>query len=92
MKLLKVKLVNFRRFIEEEIDLNPGLNVFVGRNNSGKSTILEAIGSALKYRGRRGNELNKTLDTGTWVVKLILTLDQEDYKKDSLTVACINFP
>lgn len=81
IKLLKVKLINFRKFIEEEIDLNPGLNVFVGRNNSGKSTILEAIGLALFHSGRGGTELNKAYDTGTCVVNVSLTLDEEEWSK-----------
>jgi len=81
MKLLKANLVNFRRFIEEEINLNLGLNVFVGRNNSGKSTVLEAIGLALNYPGMGGIELNKAFDTGTCVVRLLLTLDQEEWSK-----------
>lgn len=81
MKLLKVKLVNFRRFVDEEIDLNPGLNVFVGRNNSGKSTILEAVGLALNYSGMGGVELNKAVDTGTCVVSLTLTLSQGEWSK-----------
>ena len=79
MKLLKIKLVNFRRFIDEEINLNPRINLFVGRNNSGKSTILEAIGLALSYPGMGGIELNKTVDTGTCVVNLLLTFEQEDW-------------
>ncbi len=79
MKILKIKLVNFRRFIEEEIYLNPGINVFAGRNNSGKSTILEAIGLALSYTGMGGIELNKTVDTGTCVINLLLTFEQEDW-------------
>lgn len=81
MKLLKIKFVNFRRFAEEEIILNPGLNVFVGLNNSGKSTILEAIGLALKYPRVGGIELNRALDTGTCIVNLLLTLDQEEWSK-----------
>ena len=82
MKLLKVELLNFRRFMEEEIDLNSGLNVFVGRNNSGKSTILEAIGLALNYPTPSGGTIfNKAVDTGTCVVKLTLTLDQEEWSK-----------
>lgn len=43
MKILKVKLENFRSYNEEiEINLND-LSVFVGKNDIGKSTILEAL-------------------------------------------------
>ena len=43
MKLAKFKLKNFRSYKEEtEIDFN-NLTVFVGKNDIGKSTILEAL-------------------------------------------------
>ncbi len=43
MKIKKIRLTNFRSYKEEiTIDFND-LNVFVGRNDSGKSTILEAM-------------------------------------------------
>lgn len=43
MKIVKIKIENFRSFENEiEIDFND-LNVFVGKNDIGKSTILEAL-------------------------------------------------
>ena len=39
----RIKLHNFRRFPTFEADLNPQLNIFVGDNESGKSSILLAI-------------------------------------------------
>ncbi|MBL4746196.1 MAG: ATP-binding protein [Flavobacteriaceae bacterium] len=43
MKISKIKLENFRSYREESvIDFN-NLNVFVGKNDFGKSTILEAL-------------------------------------------------
>jgi len=43
MKITKIKIENFRSFKDEiEIDFND-LNVFVGKNDIGKSTILEAL-------------------------------------------------
>ncbi len=44
MKINKIELTNFRGFKgKHEIDLHPELNVFVGVNGSGKTTILDAI-------------------------------------------------
>ena len=40
-------MVNFKRFADDEIALEPGLNLIVGPNESGKSTIVEALGAAL---------------------------------------------
>lgn len=39
----KVKLRNFKRFQEIDIEFNQHLNIFVGDNEAGKSTILQAI-------------------------------------------------
>ena len=48
MKIDKVKITNFKCYEETfSLDLNDGLNVIVGPNESGKTTILEAIHLAL---------------------------------------------
>ncbi|MBI4340216.1 MAG: AAA family ATPase [Chloroflexi bacterium] len=43
----KMKLVNWRSFQNETLELKPGLNTFVGSNNAGKSTLLEALNMAM---------------------------------------------
>lgn len=53
----RVHIRNYRIFREFEVPLGPGLNVVVGDNDSGKSTLLEAIGLALTGRVGR-NRLN----------------------------------
>src|SRR5271169_415587 len=47
MKLDKVEITNFRCFETLSISLQPDINVFVGINGAGKSTILDAIAIAL---------------------------------------------
>lgn len=48
MKIAKVKITNFKCYEETfTLTLNDGLNVIVGANESGKTTILEAIYLAL---------------------------------------------
>ncbi|MEO3429270.1 AAA family ATPase [Pelagibius sp. CAU 1746] len=48
MKIRKVKIKNFKCYSDTfEVSLNDGINIFVGNNESGKSTILEAIHLAL---------------------------------------------
>jgi len=39
----KIKLQNFKRFKELEIQFKPGVNTIIGDNESGKSSILQAI-------------------------------------------------
>ena len=43
MKVTKLNLTNYRDAQALSIELNPKLNVFVGVNGSGKSTVLDAI-------------------------------------------------
>lgn len=51
--ITKVRIINFKQFKDIEISFNKN-NILVGNNNSGKSTILEAITLALSgyYRGK----------------------------------------
>lgn len=46
----KIKIRNYRVFRELDIDLKAGVNVLVGANDSGKSTLIEAINLALTGR------------------------------------------
>jgi len=48
--IAKVILKNFRRFEAAEIEFGKGLNILVGDNEAGKSTLLEAINLALTKR------------------------------------------
>lgn len=43
MELVKIKLENFRAYEDIEINLSKGLQMFVGKNDIGKSTIFEAL-------------------------------------------------
>lgn len=59
MILTKLKLVNFRNYSKIEISLHSKLNIFVGRNASGKTNILESIEIlGLTKSHRVGNESN----------------------------------
>ncbi|AKE40249.1 DNA replication and repair protein RecF [Corynebacterium kutscheri] len=44
MYLRSLSLTDFRSWPELEIELNPGVTVFIGRNGFGKTNIVEAIG------------------------------------------------
>lgn len=45
-----IYIKNFKLFEEFTLDCNPGLNIIVGQNEAGKSTLLEAIHFALTKR------------------------------------------
>ncbi|MDT8399512.1 MAG: AAA family ATPase [Pseudomonadales bacterium] len=50
--ITRVKLKNFKRFTEIQVPLQEKLNIIIGENESGKSTILSAI--SLVLGGNRG--------------------------------------
>ena len=74
MAIHKVKISNFKCFKGLfELELNKGLNILVGNNETGKSTILEAIHIALTgiYGGRNiKKELSQIADTGRYCTDL----------------------
>ena len=53
MKVTKLNLKNFRDAQALSLKLNPKLNVFVGVNGSGKSTVLDAIAIMLSWPIKR---------------------------------------
>lgn len=48
----RIKIENYRRFRKLEVDFKDGLNILVGGNEAGKSTLLEAITLAITGRVR----------------------------------------
>lgn len=60
MYLGRLQIENFRRFESLDLQFQPGLNLLVGENDSGKTTIIEAI----KFvTGTQSNDWNKlTID------------------------------
>jgi putative ATP-dependent endonuclease of OLD family len=80
MKIDRIKIVNFKCFKGEfNLLLNDGINILVGENESGKSTILEAIHLALTglFKGRYlKNELTQYLFNNEVVYKYLNDLNQ----------------
>ncbi len=47
-------LENFRNYTKEEVKFSDSLNFFIGKNASGKTNIIEAVGYFVLYRSFRG--------------------------------------
>jgi putative ATP-dependent endonuclease of OLD family len=62
MKLNKLKLRNFKQYKDQGFEFNNDINIIVGDNESGKSTVLEAIEVCLNFL-YRGKPLNMELST-----------------------------
>lgn len=53
VKITQLSLTNYRDAQNLPLELNPKLNVFIGVNGSGKSTVLDAIGIMLSWVNNR---------------------------------------
>ena len=62
MILKKIKLVNYRNLVKQEIDFSKKINIFIGDNAQGKTNILESIyflALTKSYRTNDNNLINK---------------------------------
>ena len=75
----QVRLINWQGYSDQTVDLSPGINVFIGPIDAGKSSVLRAIrwvvedeprGDDYRRRGTKSTEVHITLDSGQ-VIKRI---------------------
>ena len=60
MYIKKIKLINFRNYIEQELEFSRYINIIYGDNAQGKTNILEAIflcALGKSYRAKKEKEL-----------------------------------
>jgi putative ATP-dependent endonuclease of OLD family len=53
MYLAAVHIQNYRCFADQVVHFTPGVNVLLGENNAGKTTVIKALGSVLDQKSRR---------------------------------------
>lgn len=73
MNIKKIKLEHFRNYQNQEIEFNPGINIFYGDNAQGKTNIIESIflcslGKSFRTKKDKEliqfNELSTTVEIG----------------------------
>ena len=57
-----VFLSGFRNIVEERLDLSPQLNIFFGKNGSGKTSVLEALYVLSCGRSFRATKLDSVIN------------------------------
>ena len=62
--LTSLRLHNFRCFEELSLDIGPGLNLFLGGNGEGKTTILEGVCVLLRLQSQRSASLAPVIQIG----------------------------
>ena len=83
MKLLNLKLTNFRKISalpEPTITFNQDINVLVGANNAGKTSILNAIQRLFKTEEITPRDLNYLIKDGSLIIEGEVLLTSEQWK------------
>lgn len=75
--ITKIKLQNFKRFQSLSLRVNENLNVFVGDNESGKSTILDAVNITLSGKRKKIETLDLEALFNYDVIKTFLTTERK---------------
>lgn len=83
MRINRVYLENYRVHEKLDIEFSKGINLLLGENGKGKSSILEAIGYALFESGLRTNNQKEAIKYGKKSAKIeidFIGVDKEQYK------------
>ncbi|NCS42609.1 MAG: AAA family ATPase [Microcystis aeruginosa BS11-05] len=86
MKIKSIKLINYRGAVSLNIDFHRQLNVFIGVNGAGKSTILDSLAimlswlvNRLKNTNASGRKISETeINNGQWTAIIEITGVTED--------------
>lgn len=62
MKISSLELTNFRGLIKKTLFFNEGLNILIGKNGSGKTSILESIVILTSGRSHRTHQLQTVIN------------------------------
>lgn len=82
MSLISLKAVNFRNFDEIFLESSPGLNILLGPNGSGKTSILEAISYLCFSKSFRSNSDLDLLKEGKDFFQLKGLFKQKDKERE----------
>lgn len=87
MRIEKLKLVNFRNYSELEIDLKPGINLFIGDNGQGKTNILESIYILALTKSNRAGIEGNLIKFNEEIAKICgMTIKDNLLKKQEITI------
>jgi len=94
MYIDRIRIRNYRCFRDATIEFQPGLNVIIGENNAGKTTLLRAIAIVFDRRARSRptlhdfNRLVEPLDKSpTIIVEVTIRSSKNDTAADRALVA-----
>ncbi|MGL5384670.1 MAG: ATP-dependent nuclease [Serratia sp. (in: enterobacteria)] len=88
MLVESLRLLNFKKFSDKTFEFNEDINIFVGDNNAGKSTILEALEIVLNFQ-YRGRSFNKEFSPDLFSKEAVYSYLASPMKPEDLPVLVI---
>ena len=85
MKIIKLKLVNFRNYKETEIEFSKGVNIIVGDNGVGKTNLVEAIDFLTIGKSFKTNDELEMIRFEEEFAKVELDF----FRKENKTIKCV---
>ena len=90
MILKKITIENFRCFKNYEVDLTPGITVFIGKNGAGKTSLLNAIRYGLSVFFSNDSTMgDDLLISGNPDLKVISTLATDFYRAQNADLPAV---
>lgn len=99
MKIQSITFTNFKRLANQEFVCNAGMNVFVGANNSGKTSILQAMAMVMRLEKYHISEPSlfqvkrlayRLQGTGDWSIGLGIQLDRTEWEQMIAAESTVN--
>lgn len=78
MKISKIHIQNFRLLKDFEIDLEENVSIVVGKNNTGKTSVLTALDKFLGSSGKRFTYNDFNLDLRSQIIDLLINPTPEE--------------
>ena len=85
MYISKFQVLNYKSFRDSgELEFQPGINIIVGTNNSGKTALLESLGLEFKdnpYRDIRMKGFPESDFAGKSTANIVFKLEKSEFYK-----------
>jgi DNA replication and repair protein RecF len=79
MSLNTLRIKNFRNIKDFRVELDPGFNIFIGKNGSGKTSILEAIYISFRKKSFRTNKIENCINLQENFYSTFIQTQEDDY-------------